>query len=209
MYLIEDDIIIEPVVVGVVVLHIVLLGFKTLLEQVIDETTLGLNLGVDRIIDLVQSTSLRSLEQSIQSRNRSEQRGTKSLHIIKNVVGRALRCSRRRGASYLEEADTSTVDENGIIEKTLEDVSEGEVREVAIRLVAGDARQQAAAQRSHGHTMGVESSLVPSRERETRTYLGLARGTGGVADGVDIIRTGRNGSHAVLATDLFDLSDTV
>lgn len=57
--------------------------------------------------------------------------------------------------------------------------------------------------------MGVESSLVPSRERETRTYLGLARGTGGVADGVDIIRTGRNGSHAVLATDLFDLSDTV
>ena len=59
VYLIEDDIIIEPVVVGVVVLHIVLLGFKTLLEQVIDETTLGLNLGVDRIIDLVQSTSLR------------------------------------------------------------------------------------------------------------------------------------------------------
>lgn len=59
MYLIEDDIIIEPVVVGVVVLHIVLLGFKTLLEQVIDETALGLNLGVDRIIDLVQSTSLR------------------------------------------------------------------------------------------------------------------------------------------------------
>ena len=96
VYLIEDDIIIEPVVVGVVVLHIVLLGFKTLLEQVIDETTLGLNLGVDRIIDLVQSTSLRSLEQSIQSRNRSEQRGTKSLHIIKNVVGRALRCSRGR-----------------------------------------------------------------------------------------------------------------
>ena len=70
------------------------------------------------------------------------------------------------GASYLEEADTSTVDENGIIEKTLEDVSEGEVREVAIRLVAGDASQQAAAQRSHGHTMGVESSLVPSRERD-------------------------------------------
>ena len=32
VYLIEDDIIIEPVVVGVVVLHIVLLGFKTLLE---------------------------------------------------------------------------------------------------------------------------------------------------------------------------------
>ena len=59
VYLIEDDIIIEPVVVGVVVLHIVLLGFKTLLEQVIDETALGLDLGVDRIIDLVQSTSLR------------------------------------------------------------------------------------------------------------------------------------------------------
>ena len=129
---------------------------------------------------------IRTPSTRLQSRHGGEDRRVQRLDVVGD----------RHGGTLIK-SDASPLLEDGDVQKSLQDVCQREIGEVARVLVRGDAGAETARQRRHEIPVGHHDPL------------GHARGSGGVAERADVVAGGGSAGNAVLATDLFDLSHAV